>query len=124
MNKKDTEYFKEKLQTEKNLLEEELNSVAKINPNNPNDWDATSGEIEVDAADENEVADKFEELEENKIILSKLEPQLNEVKSALDRIEEGTYGKCEVCDAKIERNRLEAVPSAKTCMKHMNQAHK
>ncbi len=119
MNKKDLVYFKEKLQREKVLLEEELATVSRVNPNNPSEWEATSGEIEVDSADENEVADKMEELDENKAILDQLEPQLNEVKQALERIDEAKYGICEISGENIERERLEANPSARTCMKHM-----
>jgi hypothetical protein len=62
MNKKDLQHFKEKLEKEKVLLEEELGSISRINPDNPSDWEATTSDIEVDAADENEVADKMEEL--------------------------------------------------------------
>lgn len=122
MNKKDIQYFKDKLLNEKVLLEEELASIGKVNPDNPEDWDATSNKIEVDSADENEVADKMEELEENKAILQQLEPQLNEVKAALQRIEDGAYGTCEVSGEPIERERLEANPSARTSIKHMNTA--
>lgn len=122
MNKKDLQYFKEKLLREKALLEEELGSVAKINPENPNDWEASSDNIEVDSADENEVADKFEELEENKMILNKLEPQLREVNAALERVENGKYGICEISGDAIEKERLEANPSARTSLKHMNDA--
>lgn len=119
MNKNDIKHFKEKLLKEKIVLEDELNSIAMVNPNNPAGWDATSGKIETDSADENEVADKFEELEENEIILNKLKPQFNEVKAALERIEKGTYGICEVSGEPIEMERLEANPSARTSMKHM-----
>lgn len=119
MNKKDIQHFKDKLLKEKTLLEEELASVGKVNPENPNEWIATPGEIETDSADENEVADRFEELEENKVILNKLEPQYKEVNAALERIEKGTYGICEVSGEEIERERLEANPSARTSMKNM-----
>lgn len=120
MNKKDTKNFKEKLEAEKKLLEGELSTISKMNPDNPNEWQATSEQMEVDSADENEVADKMEELDENKAILDQLEPQLNEVRAALDRIENETYGICEVCGKEIEKNRLEANPSAKTCKTHMS----
>lgn len=119
MNKKDLTYFKEKLEKEKKLLEEELSSIARIDPQNPNNWDATTTDITVDSADDNEVADKMEELEENKGIIDKLEPQLHEVMEGLKRVEVGIYGKCEVCGEMIEKERLEANPSAKTCIKHM-----
>ncbi len=120
MNKNDTQYFKDKLLKEKAVLEDELASVGKANPDHPGDWTASSGKIETDSADENEVADKFEELEENEILLTKLEPQYKEVTDALERIEKGTYGICEISGDVIERDRLEANPSARTSIKHMN----
>lgn len=119
MNTKDIQYFKTKLETEKKLLEGELATVGHKNPKNPMGWEATSGAIDVDSADENELADKMEELEENELILGQLEKQLGEVNAALERIEKGTYGICEVDGGKIEKERLEASPSAKTCKKHM-----
>ena len=119
MNKKDTQHFKEKVLREKTLREEELRSIAKTDPERPEDWSATSGNMETDNADENETADKFEELEDNKVILNKLEPQLREVEAALERIEKGTYGICEISGDVIEKDRLEANPSARTSIKHM-----
>ncbi len=121
MDKKDLTYFKNKLEEEKTLLEEELATISRKNPNNSNDWEATTTDIEVDPADENEVADKFEELEDNKAILNQLEPQLNEVKAALERIENGTYGICEKSGQPIEKERLEANPSARTSMSNMKK---
>lgn len=119
MNNKEIEYFKDKLIKEKVVLEEELKDIGQVNPENPNDWSATSKDMDTDSADENEVADKFEELEENKVILNKLEPQYVAVKEALDRIENGTFGICSVSGDRIEKERLEANPSATTCIKHM-----
>jgi DnaK suppressor protein len=51
--------------------------------------------------------------------LEKLDKQLTEVNDALSRIDEGTYGLCEVSNEPIEKERLEANPSARTCLKHM-----
>jgi RNA polymerase-binding transcription factor DksA len=119
MNTKDIQYFKTKLEAEKKLLEGELATVGHKNPDNPLGWEATAGNMEVDSADENELADKMEELEENEQILQQLEKQLTEVNGALERMEKGTYGICEVGGEQIEKERLEASPSAKTCKKHM-----
>ena len=118
MNNKNIEIFKQRLNDEKTSLKNELAGVAKQNPSNPNNWEASTGEMEVDAADENEVADKFAELEENTGIVSQLENQLNEVVAALERIDKGTYGICEVCGKPIEDERLEANPSARISIKH------
>ena len=119
MTKKELEHFKKKLEKEKKLLEEELGSIGKKNLGEQKGWGATSGEISVDSADENEVADKMEELEENEAIMSHLEPQLKEVNDALDRIKKGTYGICEVSGKAIEKERLEANPSSRTSKKFM-----
>ncbi|MFA6295263.1 MAG: TraR/DksA C4-type zinc finger protein [Candidatus Paceibacterota bacterium] len=118
MNTKDIQYFKEKLLSEKKELEADLTEVGQKNPSNAQGWEATSTNIEVDTADENEVADKFEEYEGNSGILKQLENQLTEVNSALERITNGTYGNCEVCGKPIERERLEANPSSKISIKH------
>jgi DnaK suppressor protein len=40
------------------------------------------------------------------------------VQEALDRLDEGTYGRCAVCDAQIDDERLEARPEATTCREH------
>lgn len=43
---------------------------------------------------------------------------LNEVRDALDRIENGTFGKCAEDGEPIEEARLEAVPWAAYCQRH------
>lgn len=40
------------------------------------------------------------------------------VENALSRIENGTYGECEVCAEPIEEQRLQALPYATLCMTH------
>jgi RNA polymerase-binding transcription factor DksA len=62
-----------------------------------------------------------EEYGNNTAILKQLETQLLDVSDALTRIEEGTYGVCEVCGEQIEEGRLNANPAARTCVAHMNQ---
>ena len=39
---------------------------------------------------------------------------------ALERIEKGTYGICEVGNEEIEEDRLNANPAARTCKAHLN----
>ncbi len=118
MNTRDIERFKKRLLAERAELEEDLPSVAEKSSGTSSGWTATSGTMEVDAADENEVADKLEELDDNSGIAEKLERELNEVKAALDRIEKGTYGICETCGKPIEIERLEANPAARISIKH------
>ncbi|MFA6315476.1 MAG: TraR/DksA C4-type zinc finger protein [Candidatus Paceibacterota bacterium] len=118
MNPQEIQNFKDKLLAEKARLESALEEVGQKNPQNPSDWQATTNDIQVDSADDNEVADKFEEFEGNTGIVNKLEKQLVEVDAALDRIEKKTYGICETCGKPIEKDRLEANPSARTSIKH------
>jgi DnaK suppressor protein len=51
-------------------------------------------------------------------ILQSLENEMNEVQAALDRLEEGTYGRCEICGRPIGDERLEATPAARCCIEH------
>jgi RNA polymerase-binding protein DksA len=47
---------------------------------------------------------------------------LDEVVQALARIEDGTYGRCEDCDAQIPAERLRARPAARFCVR-CQQSH-
>ena len=116
----DINYFKEKLEEELFLVEKELNSIGRKNPDNKNDWEAEPADMNVDSADPNETADNIEEFEENTAVLKDLEIRYNDVKDALAKIEKGTYGLCEISGEVIEEERLIANPSARTCMKHMS----
>jgi RNA polymerase-binding transcription factor DksA len=118
MNTKEQKKFEERLLAEKAELESELSEIAKKDPSKKGGWEATAGDMDIDSADENEVADKFEETEENAGIATKLEDQLTEVNAALDRIAKGTFGTCEKCGKPIEKERLEANPSSRISIKH------
>jgi len=47
-----------------------------------------------------------------------LENEMDEVQAALDRLEEGTYGRCEICGRAIAEDRLEALPATRYCVEH------
>jgi len=117
----ETKYHKGKLEEELKLLEKELGTIGIINPNNPADWEAI-GNSETnkddDHSDPNDNADDQEEFGERNAILKDLEIRFNNVKKALERIKNGDYGKCEVCEKEIEAKRLEANPAATTCIEH------
>lgn len=116
--KLDLKYFKEKLEEEKTKLESELKTIGRINPSNPNDWEAVPTDLEVDTADRAEVAESIDQFEENTAILKELETQLNDVKLALKKIKDGKYGLCEKDGKPIPNDRLEANPSARECLNH------
>jgi len=102
-----TQIYKERLEEEKKKLEGELAGLT------PKDTDNVS------EADENVQADIIEEFEGGLAITNSLESRLNDVKIALDKIEEGTFGICEISGEEIEADRLEANPAARTCKTHI-----
>ena len=115
----DYEHFKKKLETEKKLLEEELEKVGRKNPDNLSDWEATPADKDTSQADENTVADSIEDYEDNVAIVNTLEARYQDLKRALENIKNNTYGLCQVCGEEIDMERLEANPGAPTCRKHM-----
>ncbi|WP_280772263.1 TraR/DksA C4-type zinc finger protein [Salipaludibacillus daqingensis] len=46
---------------------------------------------------------------------------LQEVVQSLKEMEQGSYGKCEACGIEIPYERLEAVPTARRCIKHTEE---
>lgn len=117
MDKTKTAEFKLKLLAEKATLEKELAKIGKKDSSAPGGWEATSGSMDIDAADENEVADKLESIDENVGIVNNLEKQLSEVNDALERIKKGTYGLDEKTGEPIGLDRLQANPSARFSIK-------
>ena len=113
------ELHKKELERELEKLQAELKTLGHVNPKNANDWEADPQALDIDQADENELADKIESFGENTAILDQLEIRALEVKNALKRIQEGNYGKCEVCGKPIEEERLAANYAASTCIEHI-----
>ena len=110
--------YKEKLEAEKIVLETQLGTVARRNPSNPTDWEPVPQETEQEA-DPNDRADVMEHYGENAAITDDLEKRYNEVLAAIERIQDGSYGMCEVSGEPIEEDRLDADPTARTNKAHM-----
>ena len=49
-------------------------------------------------------------------LLQNEEQVLGEIGAALERINQGTFGRCEECDGEIPRVRLQAVPYTRFCV--------
>lgn len=119
MAKINLKYFEEKLREERATLERELETVGRKNPANQADWEPKPSKMDILPSDDSDVADSIEAYEDNAGILKQLEIRFNEVGRALERIENGTYGFCEIDKKPIEAKRLEANPAATTCLEHM-----
>jgi RNA polymerase-binding protein DksA len=62
---------------------------------------------------------------EQEFTLSLMETEggtLKDIEAALERIEEGHYGLCEECGARIPKKRLEAIPYATMCVQCASQS--
>jgi DnaK suppressor protein len=57
-------------------------------------------------------------------LLENEEETLRKIETSLERIEDGTYGDCEGCGAKIPKARLEAIPYAVLCVKCASEAER
>lgn len=114
----DTTHFKKILEEELSLLEKELSTIGRKNPDNPADWEAVEPQ-DGEEAEEGDLAEGLDEYSNNRGMLNQLEYRYNEVKNALSRIDSEKYGFCEVGGEEIELDRLEANPAATTCKKHM-----
>ncbi len=122
MTNEQIQNFKRALESEKEVLENELESIGRKNPDNPRDWEATPPEAdEATKADTNDEGTRIEEYEDHTAILKQLETRFNEVDRALSKINSGTdFGICEIGGEQIETDRLEANPAATTCKTHMS----
>lgn len=50
--------------------------------------------------------------------LARVETEVADVERALYRLDEGSYGSCEVCGAELEDERLADIPIVRTCGAH------
>jgi len=122
LTKTEIDSFRKTLDAERTLLEKELASLGKRNPSNPSDWVAAKADGDEFGADRNDNADIFEDMQDTNATINELEGRLNTVVRALEKIDTGTYGVCEISGEDIEKDRLTANPAALTCKKHMDVA--
>ncbi len=120
-NEMNKDIYKKKLEEEKKLLEEELGALGRIDKTT-GEWEATPEAQTAPEADENDLADRNEDYEERTATMSALMARLEDIDKALMKIDGEEYGICESCGKKIEDDRLEANPSARTCKECMDKA--
>lgn len=105
----------EQVQHLKQTLEEELERI-KERPDNDEVFLST----ELSNYD-NHPADQATDLQDQATELAMdnyHEHQVSKIANALRAIDEGTYGICSICGEDIPYERLEAVPTALTCVEH------
>ena len=116
---KDAHTYKVRLEEMLTAITNELGTVGIHNPENPSDWIAVPQDLDAEEPDLNLAADNVEAWNERTALVATFESRYNSVVSALARIENNTYGVCEICQAPIEEKRLDASPTARTCIAHL-----
>lgn len=77
------------------------------------------GEVDLDF--DSEHADRGSvaaEQGENRSLADSLKYHLTQVEAALAKMDDGTYGTCEVCGNRIGEDRLDAMPATQRCIEH------
>lgn len=109
----DLELMKKRLEEKQAELQANLAGLTAAHPQPVDPVEANEG-----APDFEEVAVDFNEMQNEQSIGVNERALLTEVQQALKRIEQGTYGKCEVCGRPIPEKRLEAIPWAARDVEH------
>jgi len=116
----DTHTFKDRLEIEKNQLFADLSTQATYNAHS-GEWEMRLDNDNILDADRNDIGDANEAADEHIATLALLETRYRNVLRALQKIESGTYGICEIAAEPIELARLEANPAARTCIAHLDE---
>ncbi len=69
-----------------------------------------------EASDEADFATINSDASIEELLTTKQEKELKEIEYALNKIEEGTYGICEMCEEEISIERLKVKPQARYCI--------
>jgi DnaK suppressor protein len=115
----DTNSIRSALEAKLRSLVSELQTIAVLNTET-DDWEAQPVGAESAEPDSIDGADVVEEWNERHATVAVLEVDYRNVRRALQKIEDGTYGTCEISGKPIEPERLAANPLARTCITHMN----
>lgn len=105
--------FREILVNNKNNLEETIRKMKDHGMSNQDNY--SPNELSNYDNHPAEIASELFQVEFNNSLMIHQEHLLKETNDALERVNKGTYGNCEVCGREIEKERLEAVPYVTTC---------
>lgn len=115
------EIYKNTLTTLYEELTVQLTSIARRD-DRTGDWVAVPPTDTSESADENTQADVVEEWNERRALMAQLEVRFHHIELAMKKLNNGTFGQCEICHDPIEPARLAANPASRTCQVHMERA--
>jgi RNA polymerase-binding transcription factor DksA len=113
----DLNHYRSLLNAEQERLVSNLEKMAYQDDTNPDDWVPIREDLNIsngESVEAFELAEEIQEFESQTATVKELEARLNEVKAALERIEDGTYGIDEVDGSPIDEDRLHANPAARS----------
>jgi DnaK suppressor protein len=108
----DIQQIKQRLQEKEAQLLEQLSEQTEATPTPVDPIEISEG-----PQDFEDTAVDFLEMQQEQSVSVNEQALLSEVRAALRRIDEGTYGRCVVCGQPIPEKRLEAIPWAARCLK-------
>jgi len=98
-----------RLEAEKKRIEDELAQLVSAHPPDERREGSPFGKRE-------EEATESMELEKRLALENRLKALLAEVSRAIQKLDSGTYGICDICNTAIDPARMEALPQAILCM--------
>ena len=101
------------------LVEEQSKLLASLMPD-----EATSGRSRSRNPDRGDLAQVYSNRERDLALQAIEAEQLEQIELALQRIDEGSYGRCENCGQSILPGRLEILPYATLCVTCQSQQEK
>ncbi len=113
LTKRDLDEFRRLLEAERERLANELEIISDRMPEVEQVSVDASGGYDEALAD---VASETFEREKGIAIEQNVNHLLQQVEEALVRLDEGTFGTCQVCGQPIHRDRLKALPYARLCI--------
>ncbi len=119
-------YYSHMYENEKQKLEEQLGKITvelltlAVHHPETDEWEIRFDKDSHSEADDDLISDNAEAAEEAIATLALLETRYRNIKRAIGKIANGTYGICEISGAPIESDRLAANPAARTCKAHLN----
>ena len=103
----DLHVMKQRLEDKRAELLRDISGLTEAHPKAVDPIEANEG-----PSDFEEVAVDFLETQQEQSLLVNQQALLTEVERALERIDQGTYGRCVDCGNPIPEKRLEAIPWA------------
>jgi RNA polymerase-binding transcription factor DksA len=113
----------------RNLEEEQarlLDARGELEPEVSQDEGAAQDPSELSGVDQHpaDLGTETFEREKDLSILESTDGQLRDIDRAFERLEDGSYGTCEVCGRPIGDERLRARPATRFCVEHQREAER